>query len=373
MLNPNHGIDLVELFERYFKLCEIKAGENVIILSPAASMGHPRPWPHQREYIEAATQAFGRLGAKSFHMELPPSGKPFIPFSTTTQGTSAAGVGKSDLSGLPIAMEAILKADFVLDLTSVLFSVVVDKIAETGTRMVTLVDPPEALKRLFPSPALKKALSAGRDLLDNGTSQTLRVSSKHGTDLTMTIGELKTFIECGYASDPGTWDCFPSGQVATCPDVGSGDGTIVLAPGDQVVLPYKRIIETPVTMEVSGGYIRSIEGGADAVLIRDTMELWDDPEVYALGHQSIGLHPKARWVAQLLYGDEATCMDPRIMKGVYLLGTGPNTGNGGTRRTPCHFDIPMRDCTIDLGDRRLVEEGRIVAEELNVEAHEVGY
>lgn len=374
MFHPDHGIDMRAVFEKYFELCAVKAGEHAVILSSASSPGLPGPWAYRTEYVKAAGEALAALGATSFHMELPAVPKPWLPLGGEAPGAALTpGMGTTSLETLPVAVDTLRQADFVVDLTFTLFSKELDRILEAGTRLTMVLEPPEALVRLFPSPALKEALTRGKEMWDQGPTRTLRVHSKHGTDMSMAIGELTAFFECGYADEPGTWDAFPSGQMACCPDDGSSNGTIVVAPGDQIVLPYMRYVDSPVTLHVEDGYIRDIDGGTDARLIREHMENWHDPEVYAIGHQSIGLHPNARWDALATYGHDGMGMDGRIMKGGYILGTGPNTANGGTRNTPCHFDILMRDCTIELDGRKLVDAGTIVAEELDVSRDEVGF
>jgi 2,5-dihydroxypyridine 5,6-dioxygenase len=50
----------------------------------------------------------------------------------------------------------------------------------------------------------------------------------------------------------------------------------------------------------------------------------------------------------------------RTFPGNFLFSTGPNTQGGGKRNTRGHYDVPMRDCTVELDGRKLIEDGRIV-------------
>jgi 2,5-dihydroxypyridine 5,6-dioxygenase len=354
--NADHGFDLKPVFQRLFELCELKSTENAVILSTASKAGKAGPWAYSEQYVKAATAAFGAMGVKSFNLQLPPTPKPWLSVNSKAVDSLSAGSGPTSLTSNPLAVETLRQA----------------RIIETGTRLVMVIELPEALVRLFPSTALRQALESAKKMLDQGPKRVLHVSSKHGTNLTMDVGQLETFYESGYANEPGTFDCFPSGQVCWCPDDHSSNGTFVIPPGEQILNPFQRYVESPVTLQVEDGYIRSIEGGADARLIRENMATWNDPEVYALGHQGLGLHPRARWDALAVYGLDSMGMDGRIMKGTYLIGTGSSIGNGGTRSTPCHFDISMRDCSVELDGRQLFDSGRIVAEELDVSAEEVG-
>lgn len=366
MYQAEHGYDLVKLFRAEFELCKLKAGETAAILSSSSAPGLPGPWQYRREYTEAAFRAFADLGVAAFHIELPPIPKPVLPIGEGPLGLVTAGMGKTALGQLHSALGALKEVDFVFDLAMTLFSPELAEIVAGGPRVLICVEPPEVCTRLFPSQDLKRRLLNAQRRMEKGKMKTLRVTSTAGTDLTMEIGQYGTFIECGYADDPGRWDAFPSGQVGCFPNDGSGEGVIVLDKGDQVVLPYMRYIEEPVKLIVKEGYIRAIEGGADARLMRDHLESWSDPEVYALGHQSLGLHPHARWDALGVYGWDSMGMDGRIFYGCYLLGTGPNTLGGGTRDTPCHFDIPMRNCTVEIEREVLVDQGKVVAGDLRV-------
>jgi len=43
-----------------------------------------------------------------------------------------------------------------------------------------------------------------------------------------------------------------------------------------------------------------------------------------------------------------------------MFSTGPNSQGGGKRTTRGHYDVPMRDCTIELDGKVVVEHGRLV-------------
>ena len=241
---------------------------------------------------------------------------------------------------------------------------VVAEMVGSKAKVLLVVEPPESCARLFPSQDLKRRLLNLLGRMDKGKTRPLKVTSDAGTSITMEIGQYNACMECGFADDPGRWDAFPSGQAFCFHNDGTGEGVFVIDRGDQMVLPFMKYIEEPVTMVVKGGYIREIKGGADAQLIRDHMDSWQDPEVFALGHQSIGLNPNARWDGPSVYGWDSAGMDPRIFYGAYLLGTGPNTLGGGTRNTPCHFDIPMRHCSAWIDGEQILDKGKVVPDDM---------
>jgi 2,5-dihydroxypyridine 5,6-dioxygenase len=56
----------------------------------------------------------------------------------------------------------------------------------------------------------------------------------------------------------------------------------------------------------------------------------------------------------------------RTFPGNFLFSTGPNSQGGGKRTTRGHYDVPMRDCSIELDGRVVVKDGRIVDEAMRV-------
>ena len=57
-------------------------------------------------------------------------------------------------------------------------------------------------------------------------------------------------------------------------------------------------------------------------------------------------------------------VDALAYYGNVLFSTGPNTELGGTNDTPCHVDMPLRNCTLTLDDEVIVENGDIVVPEM---------
>jgi 2,5-dihydroxypyridine 5,6-dioxygenase len=49
-----------------------------------------------------------------------------------------------------------------------------------------------------------------------------------------------------------------------------------------------------------------------------------------------------------------------------LFSTGPNQELGGHNDTPCHLDIPMRNCSVYLDDEPVLVDGEFLVEELQV-------
>lgn len=73
------------------------------------------------------------------------------------------------------------------------------------------------------------------------------------------------------------------------------------------------------------------------------------------------MNPAARWETAALYDRrELWGTEARAFAGNFLYSTGANERAG--RYTAGHFDLPLRNCTIHLDDRLVVDSGRLVAE-----------
>ena len=122
------------------------------------------------------------------------------------------------------------------------------------------------------------------------------------------LGEYPVMIQYGYAESAGRFDHWGAGHVHTFPNEGTANGTVVIAPGDIVVLPYCRYVQDEVRLEIRDGFIRKIEGGLDAKLMSDWLEgnrrKPDDMDGHAVSHLGWGLNPQGRWDNIALNGDD---------------------------------------------------------------------
>jgi 2,5-dihydroxypyridine 5,6-dioxygenase len=200
----------------------------------------------------------------------------------------------------------------------------------------------------------------------------VRVYSDAGTDLTYSCGEYPVMTQWGYADERGHFDHWGAGHIHTFPNEGSAHGTVMMQPGDIVILPYCRYVADPVKLTVREGHVVNIEGGLDAKLMRDWLADGksgeDDRDPYAVSHLGWGMNPQALWYGIALNGDEpeVSRAAARTFPGNFLFSTGPNSQGGGKRTTRGHYDVPMRDCSIELDGRVIVKDGRIVDEAMRV-------
>jgi 2,5-dihydroxypyridine 5,6-dioxygenase len=351
------GAQLIPLWREVLQLSNVKQGESLVVLTGQSS--NPL-------YIDAATNAALDLGAKVFRLDLPPVRRS----GAGVGGDPNAYLGTTPLTNNRVAVEAMKQSDMVIDLMFLLFSPEQTEILRAGTRILLAVEPPDILARIFPSLEDKRRVKAAEARLKRAGS--MRITSDAGTDLRVELGQYPVLTEYGFADEPGRWDHWPSGFVATWPNEGSATGTVVLDRGD-IIFPFKTYVKSPIRLTIRDGYIRKIEGEFDADYLREYMAMFRDPEGYAVSHLGWGLQPKARWTALEMYDKSQTLgMDGRAFYGNFLFSTGPNTEAGGTRSTPCHMDIPMRNCSLFLDDEPMVLKGDVIPEDQRVEGVKAG-
>jgi 2,5-dihydroxypyridine 5,6-dioxygenase len=260
------------------------------------------------------------------------------------------------VTGQTLALETLKKADFVVDLLLLLHSPEQVEILNAGTRMLLIVEPPELLESRIPTNELRRQVEEGGEILKR--ARTLRITSPAGTDVTMALGEYPVITQYGLTDIPGRWDHWPSAFLYTWPNEGGTNGRVVLNTGD-FIWPLNRYLETPVTLTIQDGYIRNIEGEADARILRDQMASFEDPEAYAVSHIGWGVDKRADWDSLKKF-PISVGNDLRSFAGNVQFSTGPNTEAGGNRHTLGHFDLPMLGCTLTLDGVPVVRDGVIV-------------
>jgi 2,5-dihydroxypyridine 5,6-dioxygenase len=307
-------------------LSRVKPGERVVVLDSFGGSGR-----YKRFAVEAAEE----LGADVAYLQV------------------------GDPNHLPTsAVPTLSKADLIIDLVFSHDPRIRAFGRDNGTRTLTVLEPPEILARMLPEAADKGRVLAAQAAIH--AAGTMRVTAPTGTDFTVALGELAGNAQYGFADDPGHWDQWPGAFITTYGNEGSAEGTIVIDAGD-MVFPTKEYVRDPITLRIEAGYIRAIEGGADAKAMQALLDRYADPEVFAVSHLGWGLSRHARWDALSWY-DKAAIegQDGRGFYGNFLFSTGPNLSGGGTRRAPLHLDIPLRGCSVFLDNQAMVIDGAVI-------------
>ncbi|MDN6887082.1 2,5-dihydroxypyridine 5,6-dioxygenase [Variovorax sp. CAN2819] len=343
---PVSDYQMVKAWDEVLKLSKVERGQKVSILCGPHT--HPQT-------LQTATIAAQAAGAVVTRIELQPINAEKAPSRDLMNY-----LGETPLTNNPVALAAMKNSDIVLDLMLLLFSPEQMEILESGTKILLAVEPPEVLVRAVPTEADRQRVLAASRLLKS--ARKMHVTSPAGTDVTFKLGDFPTISEYGFCEEPGRWDHWPSGFLFTFANEGGSDGTIVIDRGD-ILLPQKNYVSDKITMHLREGFVRSIEGDIDAALLREFMEAYKDPEAYAIAHIGWGMQPRCYWHTLSLVDREATSgQDARAFEGNFLFSLGPNNEAGGPRTTPCHLDIPLRNCTVKLDDVVVVRDGKVIDE-----------
>ncbi|MDP3618960.1 MAG: peptidase M29 [Ramlibacter sp.] len=333
----------LESFEAVLSRCGLVPGNTVAVLSESQS----RPVLAQLALLAAA-----RLGGKPFSIVLPTAFEASGPAVRSTGASTA-------LQAIAPVVGALAASTLVVDCTveGLMHAPELPAILAGGARVVYVSNEhPEALARLVPGDALEPLVKQHvRRLRD---AREMRVTSAAGTDLSVSLAGATCGGNWGYTTRPGTMTHWPGGLALAFPAAGCVNGTLVLAEGD-VNLTFKRYIERPITLRIENDYIRAIEGGGvDAELMRSYIAAWDDRQAYAASHVGYGLNDQARWDSMALYDKrDFNGTELRAFAGNFLYSTGANEVAG--RYTRGHFDLPMRNCTIELDGIVVVKHGQV--------------
>lgn len=164
----------------------------------------------------------------------------------------------------------------------------VDSLAPPSARVLSVVAHSTGeLRGIVPHVGLGRRVRRGMDLLDAG--QELHVGDDQGTDLRIALRGARRWMHDGLATVPGTVAEWPRGVIGTAPTPGTGNGTVVMSPGD-IWLPMGWYARSSVVLTFQGGRMVSIEGPrSETDAIRAHLASVGSPSAYRLDAVEIGL------------------------------------------------------------------------------------
>ncbi len=336
----------VTAFAEVFRYSNVRPGEIAAILSETQS----RPVLAQLSEL-----ALEQLGARPFHIQLC-SPRVQTPAPVRSTGTSLA------LKDIGPAVRALSCSSFVVDCTveGLLHTRELQDVLAGGARVLMISNEhPEILERTKPTPELRSFVRKGMSLLGGATM--MRATSAAGTDLSARVAGAPARGATGIVDEPGRVGYWPAGLCVSFPQKSAVSGRIVLQAGD-VNLTFKKYFESSVILTIENDYVVSIDGGGlDAELLRSYYAAWNDPEAYATSHVGWGMNHSARWDVLHMYDrTQINGTELRAFAGNFLYSTGSN--ENAKRFTACHFDFPMRGCSVYLDERMIVKEGHLIRE-----------
>ncbi|HWO42089.1 MAG TPA: 2,5-dihydroxypyridine 5,6-dioxygenase [Candidatus Eisenbacteria bacterium] len=333
------GGDLVGMALAELRLCKVNKKETVVLFSDTRT---------NPSYVSAFLAAGKELAGSIFETK--------VPFLPEAEGKSI---------NLAPVLAVLQRADFVIDLstgsTLYIYGEGLGTLLAGGTRVLQVKANEDQLRRCFPTEDVRQRTAEGAKWLDRATE--IRLISKDGSELTMRKRGRPALTQLGISDQKGRWDSWPSGFLYCAPEEETANGTLVLDVGDLLVM-LGRYVSDPVRIEVENGVIRRIEGGVDAVLLRDRLEQAHDQEAYIISHIGWGTDHRARWSEIAQRGTEEGAREVRSTYGNVQIAFGANYRLGGKNKTMAHEDLILRRAKLELDGKTIVDDGRIIPKEI---------
>jgi leucyl aminopeptidase (aminopeptidase T) len=187
----------------------------------------------------------------------------------------------------------------------------------------------------------RRSQQVARLLTDAGEAH---VSCPRGTDFTLDLSGREGLPDDGILTEPGVFGNLPCGEGFIAPL--AGEGRIVVAG----TLASVGMADEPVTLTVAGGRLTAAEGGLGPRFIELLRSAGENGT--NLAELGVGTNERAKLTGQVLE-------DEKILGTVHVA-FGASAGIGGTVTVPIHLDVVVLDATLDVGGRRVLDEGRYV-------------
>jgi leucyl aminopeptidase (aminopeptidase T) len=142
---------------------------------------------------------------------------------------------------------------------------------------------------------------------------------------------------------------FPTGEFNVAPIEGSANGTLVI----DLTMHHLGRLWTPISLTVEHGRVTTIDGGADARILRDYLQVYGDDNAYMCpAEASVGVNAKA-----VVRGIQRE--DKNIM-GTMHFGLGTNIDVGGSVKSKIHMDGVILEPTLYVDGVKRIDNGRVL-------------
>ena len=315
---------LVDLFRRHLELCRVIEGEHVLIHTDPGSTPH-----YAAAYLGAAVE----LGADVFRIMHP-------------SGRAEAAV-----------IDAWKRADLVVDISSLphAYGELMRESRAAGTRLLRVAVPENVLRRMFPRQEARERVVAGQAMMS--AAETNTITSAAGTDLKLYKKDRKSNGIYGVSDKPGRWDIWPAAMVHVAPEEHKGEGVLVLAPGDYMLV-LNQYVHEKIYLEMKDGCIIRITGGMQADLLKRWFAQFNSQDSYRISHVGWGCEKRANWLEP--------GQDSEAYYGNMQIAFGSNVGifDGAQTLTKSHIDFVCLNNSYWIDDTQVMEDGEFVIDEL---------
>ena len=193
-----------------------------------------------------------------------------------------------------------------------------------------------------------------------------RVTSRYGTDFTYSVKDriyvpplpgpdFDAYKIINFDKDENRkggnllYYLFPTGEFNVAPVEGSANGKLVI----ELTMHHIGRIHSPIELTVKDGKVTSIDGGADARILRDYLEVYGDENAYMCpAEASIGVNAKA-----VVRGIQR---EDKNIYGSMHFGLGTNIDVGGSIKSKIHMDGVILEPTLYVDGKMRMDNGRFL-------------
>ena len=176
---------------------------------------------------------------------------------------------------------------------------------------------------------------------------TARVTTKLGTDITLSIKGRTCHEDTGIVTQPGTYTNLPAGEGYLAPVEGSANGKMVIDGSAAGV----GVVNEPIVIEVRDGFAVKITGGRAADALTTLVSEFGQ-KARNIAELGIGTNDQARLSGSILE-------DEKVMGTVHIA-LGDNISMGGTVSVPSHLDLIIKDPTLVIDEQELIKNGKLL-------------
>jgi leucyl aminopeptidase (aminopeptidase T) len=176
-----------------------------------------------------------------------------------------------------------------------------------------------------------------------------RLYTPLGTNITLNLEGRSGAALTGLAHKPGVFCTPPDIEARITPVEGTSEGVVVV--DGSIPVPEIGVILEPIRVTVQKGNVTKIDGGKQAQLFSDILANAKDPGAYNIAELGIGLNHMAKIIG-VMVEDEGSL-------GTVHIGVGTSAAFGGKVRTQLHLDMMIRQPTLELDGKVLLEKGSL--------------
>lgn len=179
----------------------------------------------------------------------------------------------------------------------------------------------------------------------NKASEVL-IKTEAGTNLAFSIKGRRAEPDTGIIHHPGYFTNLPAGEVYLAPMEGTAQGRLVVdgSIGDTGIL------KKPIVIAISSGYAVGMKGGHEAKIIWDMLAK-HGKNAFNVAEFGIGINPSALITGNILEDEKALT--------TIHIAFGDNSGFGGKVSVPSHQDGIVRNPSVWIDGKQLMEKGKL--------------